>query len=296
VPVSAQQAVASGVPASSAMYTAASGVPAATPSDENDWKGDRIQLLTDVKDIKDMEGNASYFAPDGAVFIVSNDDKSNRITGKFVNVKPCNGDGTKSTKVCIDPTEGLPAISQFFAWIGVKHINNKESDKARDVPAKLIPVENRCPNTSALYTPVENHGLYVLDKAAVEKMPHSRYGWTMGGLIVPFKYQTSDKSFSGSTSIGPYVGYRFQSNSGSVTPVISAGWVSNIPVSTGTGTQTTSASGFSWSAGVIFSVDKGSRIQFGVLAGQDRVGSSAPNPYKYEGDTWLSMAIGYKVF
>ena len=53
-------------------------------------------------------------------------------------------------------------------------------------------------------------------------------------------------------------------------------------------------SGFSVALGVIFSIDKGTGIQMGILVGQDRLGNSATAPYVYEGKTWLSMSVGFK--
>ncbi|GAB5605823.1 hypothetical protein [Sideroxyarcus sp. TK5] len=260
----------------SAQAVAASSVPATAPSDEYDWKGDKVQLLVDVTKIKkSADESGDYFAPESTIFTVSNDDKkTNKLTVKFLNVKP--GDGQN---VHVEPTDELPLFSKIFAGLGWKYVTADKDRVASDGSQ-----------------PVDTHGAYVLDKAAVENIPHTRYGWTFGALIVPFKYQLSDKSFGGSSTIGPYVGYRFQDNQGAVTPVVSAGWVNNIPVALANGGGTINRSGFSWAAGVIFSIDKGTGFQAGVLVGQDRLGSNAAAPYQYEGKYWLSLSVGYKFF
>ena len=158
------------------------------------------------------------------------------------------------------------------------------------------------PNCDAVNKILE-HTTYTLEKAEIEKIAHSRRGWTFGALVVPFKYQTSDKSFGGSTSIGPYLGYRIAPfkylNGTSTTFIASAGYANNIAVPTAPGVApagSVNRSGLSLAAGIIFAVDKGEGIQVGVLVGQDRLGSNATAPYAYEGKTWVSVAIGYKFF
>lgn len=247
---------------------AASGAAtSATPqaSDESDWKGDRITLRGDFKHIKaasEPKGQ-DYFAPDGADSdVVALDKKTDRLTVKF------RGDSLDGSKACSDPSFFVPC----WLW-------GKQSPARTDLPANTV----------------EGHGTYLIDKSAIEAAPHLRRGWTFGALVVPFKYQLSDKSFSGSTTIGTYVGYKLQDNRGSITPILSAGWVPNIAVPLATG-GSVNRSGFSWAGGVIFSIDKGTGTQIGILFGQDRLGSNAAAPYAYEGKTWMSLSIGYKFF
>lgn len=240
----AADVAASGVAATATLQTTQISA-APQPSDEYDWKGDKVKLLSDVINIKatiDTAGQQNYFAPDGSIFdVVTDDKKTNKLTVKF---RKDNIDGNR--------------------------------------------------NAPSSQTRIEEHGTYSLDKAAVENALHKRYGWAFGALLVPFKYQLSDKSFSGSTTIGPYFGYKIQNSSGSITPVISAGWVGNIAVPLANGSGTVNRSGFTIAAGLIFSIDKGTGTQIGVLFGQDRLGSNAVAPYQYEGDTWFSMSIGFK--
>ena len=113
---------------------------------------------------------------------------------------------------------------------------------------------------------------------------------------MPFKYQTSDKSLSGPLNIGPYVGYRFEDYSSAIIPIFSAGYTTNIPVGLANGGGTVNRSGYSLAFGALFTINKGTGIQIGVMAGQDRLGTNALAPYPYEGKTWISLAVGAKIF
>lgn len=192
--------------------------------------------------------------------------------------------------------------SSYSAPDGSKLMVTQENPINHKLRVKFRKVESE--NASFTETSVNTNEVFVIDKSEIEKMPHSRAGWTFGALVIPFKYHPSDKSFGGSASIGPYVGYRISPYiSGlygtSATWIASAGWTSSIAVPTApnvTPAGSVNRSGFSFSTGLIFSVDKGEGIQVGILAGQDRMGSNAIAPYSYEGKTWISMAVGYKFF
>lgn len=257
---------ASGVPAISAKAKPASGTPA--PNDKGDWKGDSIKLANDAIKIKGPGGD-NFFAPDGAIFTVTADNlETHELTVKFLNIKQ-----TPEQKA-----NNRVSVDNSWDWFFYG-----PSEKDRDVPT----AQNGSVNT---------HDLYTLDKAAVEKMDYYRHGWAFGVLLVPYKYQLYDKSFGSALSVGPYLGYRQEDRGSSVTYVVSAGLVNNIPVPLADNTGTVNRSGFSIAAGGILSIDKGSGIQVGVLVGQDRLGKNAAATYVYEGKTWVSVAVGYKFF
>jgi len=260
---------------------AASGVPAisasapvtektAAPNDNGDWKGDTVLLANDVIDIDGPspatgKSPTKYFAPDGAIFVVTTDaPTTHKLTVKFRNISPA-------------ATAGKVQLNKSESWFFYKPT-----------------YEERTATNSTV--PVNSHDLYTMDKAAIEKMDYYRHGWAFGVLLVPYKYQLSDKSFGSALSVGPYVGYRQDARGSSVTYVVSAGLVNNIPVELANGSGTVNRSGFSFATGVIFSIDKGTGMQIGLLVGQDRLGSNSAAPYAYEGKTWGSVAIGYKFF
>jgi hypothetical protein len=238
------------------------------PSDQYSWSGDTITFHVDFPKVMDASGNI-YCAPDYSEFVVGNEDKNtHQLSGRFDVI-------------------GKSKVNLLFKHVGEERLKCEHGN------------------------PVKEHTTYFIDKSEVEKIINSRSGFTFGVLLVPFKFHTVDKSITGSTTIGPYIGYRsanFGSFSGttagilngtSTTFVLSVGWVDNISVPTAPGVNppgTVDRSGVSMAIGVIFSVDKGSGTQVGLLVGQDRLGSNAIAPYKYEGQTWVSFAIGYKFF
>jgi hypothetical protein len=130
--------------------------------------------------------------------------------------------------------------------------------------------------------------------------PPQRYGWTFGGLVVPFKLQLAGKhEFKGSASAAPYIGYRLGFGSGiEIAPVGFAG-VGNVEgkktttTQTATGTvtsdDTSQLAALSYGVGVI-GVLKNS-FQFGFMLGFDHVGSG--QGYKYNDKPWLALELGY---
>ncbi len=120
-----------------------------------------------------------------------------------------------------------------------------------------------------------------------------RAGFDFGVLTVPFKIQLSGKhSFSGSASVGAYLGYRIPwPESGLVfSPILFAG-ASNISTSatTASGTTSQTVAGLSYGIGVITTVKDS--LQVGLVFGADHVDSA--QPYAYNDKPWLSFEIGY---
>jgi hypothetical protein len=120
-----------------------------------------------------------------------------------------------------------------------------------------------------------------------------RGGFDYGALAIPFKVQmTGKRSFSGSSSIGAYLGYRIPWVDSGVEfrPIIFAG-AANISTSATTAGTTSSqtVAGLSYGLGLISTI-KGS-FQVGLVLGFDHVDSA--QPYVYNDKPWLSVEIGY---
>lgn len=120
-----------------------------------------------------------------------------------------------------------------------------------------------------------------------------RWGWEYGALVVPFKMQLGGKhSFTGSASVGAYLGYSFPlwDTGLSVSPVAFAG-ASNISVPINNGKRDTSQTmaGLSYGLGLITRVKDG--FQVGLVFGKDHVDSA--QRYQYNDKTWISFEIGY---
>lgn len=129
--------------------------------------------------------------------------------------------------------------------------------------------------------------LYVVDLTEIDLRIYSR-PWDRlahGALVVPFKLSLHDHTLSTqSVSLGYYVQYRLEGNSGvRHGPVLSVG-LSSITRSEAANNElgATVALGWVWSLK--------NQFQLGVIAGVDHLGDDS---WEYEDKPWVSMMIGF---
>jgi hypothetical protein len=120
-----------------------------------------------------------------------------------------------------------------------------------------------------------------------------RAGFDYGALIVPFKMQLAGgKAFTGSASVGGYVGYQNPiANLGvNVSPIVFGG-ASNISTSktNGSGTSSQTVAGLSYGVGLLFDIKDS--FQAGFVLGFDHVSSA--QKYQFNDKPWVSFEIGY---
>lgn len=109
-----------------------------------------------------------------------------------------------------------------------------------------------------------------------------QYGFVAGVLTIPFKFHLNDKSMTGGSTLGGYVGWKSSWAGLTLTPIVSAG----MAMPTGNyGPGLTVASGFIGSVA-------NSGIDWGIVLGVDWFSTAAH--YPYEGKPWLAVEIGYK--
>lgn len=145
-------------------------------------------------------------------------------------------------------------------------------------------------------SPNEDASLYKVDPKTLPSDYYRHFGITHGALFVPFK-RRSDKSLSGESNLGYFLGYRFGGPWGiAITPAASVG-MSLVNVSDDSATTASSVkdagtrAAFTWAAGFILThLDA---FQVGIFVGKDRIGGDAGANWKYEGKTWTSIAFGY---
>lgn len=153
-----------------------------------------------------------------------------------------------------------------------------------------LPQCDQAPNTAEKYLAKEK---IFLAEEEFTGVGHDRFGYTYGGLVVPFKYHvTGSKEFRAGSAIGPYVGYRFDRNTiGLGMKAIAFAALSTVAVEqTVDGeTKTQSLSGFSYGLGLIGQV-KGD-FQMGLVIGWDRVSKSAN--YADNNKAWVAITAGF---
>jgi len=123
-----------------------------------------------------------------------------------------------------------------------------------------------------------------------------RTGWVYGGLILPYKYHYDDKSISGETTIGPYVGRRSTLGDTSFIWAVSAGVT---PISVESTDQngnpkSTPLTAFTYAVGWMFEFNKGSSpFRGGVFFGKDIVSKTSAVPYKHNRKNWVAFQLGW---
>ncbi|MBK8018053.1 MAG: hypothetical protein JNL33_10770 [Betaproteobacteria bacterium] len=138
--------------------------------------------------------------------------------------------------------------------------------------------------------------MYRVVKSDFDQRYWRRAGWAYGPLFVPFKMRFKDKSITGESSLGGYLGWQWEV---SRVPLILGAHAGLSVVSTGNDVNTTvpnindttTRSAFTWGFAVIMKPDD--KFQAGIVLGKDRIGGSAGSQWKYEGTWWLAIAIGY---
>lgn len=141
---------------------------------------------------------------------------------------------------------------------------------------------------------VKLEDVVVIAQSDIDSMPPDRYGLTFGTLIVPFKYHLGgSESFTGSASVGGYLGYRQEKSGfwGLDVQYVAFMGASNVPVSKTTNGTTTTENMFGVSYGIgILGTVKDS-FHMGIILGADRVNSSAD--YIDNGKPWIAVELGY---
>ncbi|MFZ2652265.1 MAG: hypothetical protein WA210_19380 [Burkholderiaceae bacterium] len=130
-------------------------------------------------------------------------------------------------------------------------------------------------------------------KQTLDSYIPDRFGLTYGALVVPFKYHYSgSKEFKGGSTVGPYLGYRFDRNTIGLglkfVGFLGGSAIAVDQVVNGT-TTTQNLAGFSYGYGFIGQVKN--EFQLGVVVGKDRVSQSAG--YADNGKSWVAISLGF---
>jgi hypothetical protein len=141
---------------------------------------------------------------------------------------------------------------------------------------------------------VSEHVQYLLDKKVLDSHEYGAAGLEYGILIAPYKFHISDRSLTGSATVGPYIGFHALTSPGStLSEVISIG-IGNVPVtkeSSPPGDPSTSDKvSLSVATGYVLTLTKSGRFQLAFLIGFDWAGHESE--YKYEGKPWFGVGFG----
>lgn len=132
--------------------------------------------------------------------------------------------------------------------------------------------------------------LYEIDRSRLTPIYYRRWRISHGLLIIPFKLRMEDKSLTGQSTIGYYIGREEEHLQAGWNWVI-AGGLTLIPV-TDAGGETEEKTGATLAVGwILKTIDN---FQLGAFAGVDHIGGSAGESWKFEDDPWVSLSIGFE--
>ncbi len=161
------------------------------------------------------------------------------------------------------------------AWLGSK-LENLAVDNSTCEPSKLLKV-------GAAPVPIV--------KSKIAEQDINRFGWKYGALIAPYKYYRSSHTVKSSTTIAPYAGWKFDSNSSGfeIAPILFSGPA--MIEATDSNGNTSSLFGISIGVGLLFELND--EFNIGALYGYDVVNKS--EDFADNGHPWVSLSIGYNL-
>lgn len=181
----------------------------------------------------------------------------------------------------------------------------KNTDASVCIPAKtplrgLGPIKDGKLYVHLLYTGIDCKDKEIINRYKEISIDTSgliykpdRYGLTYGALVVPYKYHFSgSKDFDGNSTVGPFLGYRFDRNSlgvgVKVVGFLGASAISVTHLVENTPKKETLA-GFSYGIGILGEIKN--EFQLGLVFGKDRVGDDSG--YEDNGKWWGAVALGF---
>lgn len=169
-----------------------------------------------------------------------------------------------------------------------------KSSAFKDSSGKMVCKDQKAPGAVLTgYVTVREGTVYEFTPSALDGTGNQRFGITYGVLVVPNKVIISDRSFTSSSSVLPYLGYQAWGPGWAGAWVFAAG-VGTAPASTQTtpsttGSQASTKATFSVATGMIGKFGGGT-FKAGLLLGVDTAGSHAG--FKYQGKPWIGISLG----
>ena len=168
-----------------------------------------------------------------------------------------------------------------------------KSDAKDPQPAGKV-ADGECDPTQLVQEGVQ----YTVSATNLAKYGSTRFGFTWGALVIPYKFETRDHSFQASPSAAGYVGYEGWWPGVSVAHVLALGGgaysssnTTTTPATGGTTTSsTTSQTRATYTAAIGEIATLGGSFKAGILVGKDWQGRDAG--FKYEGGTWIAVTLG----
>ena len=130
---------------------------------------------------------------------------------------------------------------------------------------------------------VERRQSYVVSSSDLPGSGPERFGLAWGALVIPYKYEFKDGSFSGTPSTVAFVGPEFSINDSNLILAFFAG-----PGVSGGSQSDGNKALFSFGSGLVATL--GGVFKVGLMAGWDYAGKNSG--FKYEATPWAALSIG----
>lgn len=180
------------------------------------------------------------------------------------------------------------SCTSFAAGKKSRFIVLEEGDEQMIVAFKRVAPgkPDGCTDTAA-----DKTNLYKINTSVMRSFCYRyAFGLEHGPLVVPFKLRSRNRTITGESTLGYYLGLRLNWFEISASPFISGG-LALIPVSDVNSEQSENRTGVSFSFGTILQTSQ--RLQLAVVMGWDYLGGDAGRHWEFEGNPWYSFAIGF---
>jgi len=133
---------------------------------------------------------------------------------------------------------------------------------------------------------------YVIERNTLDRFGYNYMGWVYGPLVIPYKFNLHDRTFTGSPSVAAYVGQHANLGAIDASMIVASGFgLTTIQTTSSTGVvSNTTTPLFTLAMGVGLTLSKKGSFQIGVLAGKDWAGRN--RNYEHEGKTWIALSFG----
>lgn len=143
--------------------------------------------------------------------------------------------------------------------------------------------------------PVDDRSTYTITKAGANGLATKQTGLTFGTLVVPFKFRLgSNNKLVSSSTIAPYLGWRysrFQGYGTDVIPVMAAG-LALVPITNPVTGENETKTGFSTAFGLTLTNVKSANFSAGILVGRDFLSKSDHALDASSKKVWISIWLG----
>lgn len=192
----------------------------------------------------------------------------------------------------------VPEVKAGFPWSGGERLVALHQ-RDTDGDAMLTVVESKSKYLWFGCAPKNGSVVHDVRASDLERAGASRYGWTYGVLVLPFKYYRHSSGFSSGLSFGPYLGRRYGMPGSAFTVAAGVALSSvkgEVKDSAGSITDTPDLQALSATIGVMWDISKKPGIKpfkIGVFYGADRVNQGDVIKYVNNKKPWLAFQVGF---